>query len=359
MQKKTVVKHKFKTYFISFLAIFLMITSFFLIYSSLNIKTSSNVALLTYSEKSNLDYKVYLKKNDYFKEKYLPKNRQYIASIIDYIDVFYDYTFSSSKHIDAKYKYKVVAKINAQYKVDTNSIKQVWQDEYVLSEGKELEIKDKNTFTISENVKIDYDKYNQIINNFKKDYMLSVTSDLTVSLLIEVDGKYVPADKVFDIDADINLTIPLSEQTINIKMDYKDINNSQIVSVEKLSRFSNIPFFILGLITSVASIITIIVVVKRIMREDKKQSKYIKRLKKILHDYGDIIVEVKNPPDIPKDKSSEVMSFAELVNAQLEVRSPIIFSEKSTNEIGQFVLFDKEHAYYYLLKSDELDRNKK
>ena len=69
MQKKTVVKHKFKTYFISFLAIFLMITSFFLIYSSLNIKTSSNVALLTYSEKSNLDYKVYLKKNDYFKEK--------------------------------------------------------------------------------------------------------------------------------------------------------------------------------------------------------------------------------------------------------------------------------------------------
>ena len=148
MQKKTVVKHKFKTYFISFLAIFLMITSFFLIYSSLNIKTSSNVALLTYSEKSNLDYKVYLKKNDYFKEKYLPKNRQYIASIIDYIDVFYDYTFSSSKHIDAKYKYKVVAKINAQYKVDTNSIKQVWQDEYVLSEGKELEIKDKNTFTI-------------------------------------------------------------------------------------------------------------------------------------------------------------------------------------------------------------------
>ena len=53
------------------------------------------------------------------------------------------------------------------------------------------------------------------------------------------------------------------------------------------------------------------------------------------------------------------MSFAELVNAQLEVRSPIIFSEKSTNEIGQFVLFDKEHAYYYLLKSDELDRNKK
>lgn len=73
MQKKTVVKHKFKTYFISFLAIFLMITSFFLIYSSLNIKPSSNVALLTYSEKSNLDYKVYLKKNDYFKENIYQK----------------------------------------------------------------------------------------------------------------------------------------------------------------------------------------------------------------------------------------------------------------------------------------------
>lgn len=359
MQKKTVVKHKFKTYFISFFAILLMIISFFLVYSSLNIKTSSNVAILTYAEKSNLDYKVYLKENDYFKEKYLPKNKQYIASIIDYIDIFYDYTFTSSKPINAKYKYKVVGKINAQYKVDTNNIKQVWQNEYVLSEGKELEIKDKGTFTISENVKVDYDKYNQIISNFKKDYMLSVTSDLTVSLLVEVNGEYVPANKVFNESNDINLTIPLSEQTININMDYKDINNNQIISVQKLSRFSNISFFVLGIVTSIASIFTIYIVVKRIMREDKKQSKYIKNLKKILHDYGDIIVEVKTPPLLPKNKSSEVKNFAELVNAQIEVRSPIVFSEISVNEIGQFVLFDKEHAYYYLLKSDELNSNDK
>ena len=97
-----------------------------------------------------------------------------------------------------------------------------------MSEGKELEIKDKNTFTISENVKIDYDKYNQIINNFKKDYMLSVTSDLTVSLLIEVDGKYVPADKVFDIDADINLTIPLSEQQMERKNEHHAIQHAPL-----------------------------------------------------------------------------------------------------------------------------------
>ena len=359
MRKKTVIKHKFKTYFISFIALFLLIASFFLIYSSLNVKTSSSIALLTYSEKSNLDYKVYLKKNNYFKEKYLPKNRQYIASVIDYIDIFFDYSFASSKPIEAKYKYKIVAKIGAQYKVDTNSSKQVWENEYVLLEDQELEIKEKSSFSIKENVKIEYDKYNQIINNFKKDYMLSVTADLKVSLLIEVDGKYVPADKVFDIDADINLNIPLSEQTINITMDYKNINNSQILSTQKLSRFSNIPFFILGLITSVVSTITIGIVIKRILLEDKKQTKYIKTLKKILHDYGDIIVEVKSPPELPKDKSSEVMNFSELVNAQLEVRSPIIFSERATNEISQFILFDKEYAYYYLLKSEELDKNMK
>lgn len=358
MQKKTVVKHKFKTYVVSFFAVSLLITSFFFIYSSLNIKTSLDVPVLTYSQKSDLDYKVYLKKNNYFKEKYLTKNKQYIASIIDYIDVSYNYTFSSSKDVNLTYKYKIVAKINARYKVDTNNTKQVWQNEYVLLDEKELEINNDNTFTISENVKIDYDKYNDIISNFKKDYMLAVTSDLTVSLLVDIDGEYIPAEKVFNENADINLTIPLSEQTINIKMDYKNLDNNQIVNVEKLSRFSNLPFFAVGVISSIISIVIIISMIRNVLNEDKKQSEYIKRLKKILHDYGDMIVEVKKPPQIQKNKASEVMNFSELINAQIEVKSPIVFSEVSKNELGLFVLFDKENAYYYLLKSEEKDKEK-
>lgn len=351
MQRKTIVKHRIRTYLASFFAVALLMISVFLIISSLNIKTTTDIALLNYNEKSNLDYKVYLKENDYFKEEFLPKNRQYIASIIDYIDVFYNFDFSSSKPINAKYNYKIIATLSAQYKVDTNSIKQVWSNDYVLVDNKEAEIKDQTTFSISENVKVDYDKYNQIINNFKKDYMLSVTSDLTVSMLVEVNGEYVPAEKVFNTNSEIKLTIPLSEQTIDIKMDYKDINNNQVLNIEEIGRFNNLWFFFLGTILLLVAIIIIIFEIKRVIREDKKQSKYIKQLKRILHDYGDIIVEVKNAPDIPKGKASEVKSFSELVNAQIEVRSPIVFAEISKNELGLFVLFDKEYAYYYYLSA--------
>ena len=54
-----------------------------------------------------------------------------------------------------------------------------------------------------------------------------------------------------------------------------------------------------------------------------------------------------------KENSIEVKNFSELVNAQVELRTPIVFSEVIKNELGLFVLFNNEHAYYYTLKSTE------
>ena len=44
---------------------------------------------LHYSETSDLDYKVYLKKNNFYSEKYLEKDQTYIASLIDCINAFF------------------------------------------------------------------------------------------------------------------------------------------------------------------------------------------------------------------------------------------------------------------------------
>lgn len=358
MTKKTIVKNRFFTYLVSFFDITLLAISVFLIVSSLNIKTSSNIQLLSYNEKSNIDYNVYLKPNNYFTEKFLPKDKQYITSIIDYIEIFYNYNFSSSKNIDADYKYKIVATLEASYKVDSSNSREIWSNDYVLVEDKFEKISDKSNVSIVEKIQINYEEFNKVINSFKKDYMLSVTSNLIVNMFVEVNGVYVPAEKAFDIDNKLSVIIPMSQQTIDIKLDYEKLINDQVVNVEKIDRIENYYFLLLGIILAFVSITILILQVLKVINDDKKQSLYLKEIKKILHDYGDIIVEVKKAPKISKEKSSEVKNFSELVNAQIELRTPIIFSEVIKNELGLFVIFNNDHAYYYSIKSNERKKKK-
>ena len=47
---------------------------------------------ISYNEEgSRVNYKVYLKENDYFSNKYLGEGETYIASLIDYINIKYKY----------------------------------------------------------------------------------------------------------------------------------------------------------------------------------------------------------------------------------------------------------------------------
>lgn len=357
--KKTVVRNRFITYLIAFFGIILLVISVFLIASSLNIKTSVDMPILTYNEKRNIDYNVYLKENNYFTQKVISKDElknddaKIITSLIDYIDIFYDYSFSSSKPINGEYSYKIIGTLKAHYKVDAYTTKQVWNKDYVLAEGKIVKINKQGNFVINENIKINYDEYNKIIDSFKKDYMLAVDSNFDIAMIVELNGNVVDIEEKFKINNDINISIPLSEQTIEINTNYEEVNNDQIINVKKLKKIKNIYFLLLGIFSLIVSIAILVIQILKVIQDEKKQSVYLRELRKLLHDYGDIIIEVKKAPKITKENSIEVMNFSELVNAQMELRTPIVFSEVIKNKLGLFVLFNNEHAYYYTLKSTE------
>lgn len=358
-KKQTVVRNRFITYSIAFFGIILLVISIFLIVSSLNIKTSINVPILTYNEKRNIDYDVYLKKNNYFTQNYITKEemkndkKEIITSLIDYIDIFFDYSFSSSKPISGEYNYKIIGTLKANYKVDAYTTKQVWNKDYVLAEGKIEKLNEQGSFVVKENIKINYDDYNKIIDSFKKDYMLAVDSNFDIAMFIELDGKNIDAEENFKIDNEMKISIPLSEQIIEINDEYEEVSNNQIINVEKLKKIKNVYFLVLGIFSFIIAVAILVIQILKVIQDEKKQSLYLRELRKLLHDYGDIIVEVKKAPKITKEKSIEVKNFSELVNAQIELRTPIVFSEVIKNELGLFVLFNNEQAYYYTLKSTE------
>lgn len=351
MSERTIIKNKRKTIIATAISVTLFALSFIFISSGLNIKTVRNEEVLNYNTKSNVNYIVNLKKNNYFAEKTLPEGEQYITSLIDNVEIDYAYNLSTAKKIDATYNYKIIANVNANQKVDATTFKKVWSKDYIVKEGKELNIKDDNLIEIKDKVKINYDEYNKIINNFKKDYRIAVTSKLDVYMQVSIKGKYGKEELVEN--AKLITSIPLSEQTINITKDFKENYNGAVKKEMVVKRFNNIFVFVIGLIFLGAGIYILVKELLDIMREDKKQSKYIKTLRKYLHDYSDIIATVKQTPNILNLKLIEFSKFDELVNAQNDIRVPIIFCEDIRNEKGYFYLITQDIAYYYILKDEE------
>ena len=105
---------------LSFLCVIIILlviaVSFLIVYYKKN-----NEQFTIYSENSNIDYKVYLRNNDFFEDDYLSKDKQYIASLIDYITAEFNYNLElSEENIKYKYLYYIDAKVEVKDKTTLN-----------------------------------------------------------------------------------------------------------------------------------------------------------------------------------------------------------------------------------------------
>ena len=120
---------------------------------------------LSYEENNKINYNVYLKNNPFFNTPYLGEGKTYIASLIDYLDIFYHYDISYNRKLTGTYKYKYVAIVRANKK---DAAGYYWEKEYDLTEEKSVDIKNNVNVSIDDNVKVKYSTYNEILNEFKK-----------------------------------------------------------------------------------------------------------------------------------------------------------------------------------------------
>ena len=84
----TYLRRVFNTVILLF--IFIVLFSVFL-YEAFDYNTEHTIK---YSEGSKIDYKVYLKDNDFYDKEYLNKNMMYVANLIKNIEIDFNYNFS-------------------------------------------------------------------------------------------------------------------------------------------------------------------------------------------------------------------------------------------------------------------------
>ena len=150
---------KLITYFLILIIITVIgIISYYLISAGIN---SYIIKEVSYKEKSDIDYKVYLFDNNFFDAPYIEKGKTYISSLIDYIDIEMKYNLNFSELVSGKYIYYVNGTILANKPNSNNDT--YWNKTYTLVEPQIVEYDSNKGFDFITNIKVDYQKYNNIL----------------------------------------------------------------------------------------------------------------------------------------------------------------------------------------------------
>lgn len=344
------VKNRFVSRYI--ILILLLIISIVLICFGFIKKEFINVK---YSEDNSINYKVYLHKNNYFNTPYLDENRTYIANLINYIDIKFNYNLKLSEKINGNYKYSVMAKVKAN---KTNGEQgYYWSKDYVLVPSKMININNNDVVSISENVKVDYNKYNEILNSFKKEYSIQTEGLLDIVLNVQSTGTGKVFTEPIDITSDLSLNVPLLEKAVeaNINKNAKSHNNTITMVDRTYSKYH--------LISGVSGIILLLIAIILFINTMYKKKKFVEEnifdvtLNKILASHDSIIANVSTLPEINDMKLIEVTTFNELIDVYNEVRMPINYYKDDNGEEATFLIVNDNMAWRFILDKTNLEHH--
>jgi len=181
---------------------------------------------LKYQEKGDIFYSVCYKENEYMLDLCIEEDQDFVSNMVDYIDLRMQYIFDINEEVEYTYSYKIVGVIGIRDK-KTNTLIYDGNEEYVIQEGASSEpTKD---FTIDESMRIDYKKYTDLLDSFKKELGTALSGALKITLHIELEWKHEKFSEPVSIENDIDLVISISEQTFNFRS-YKNLRNQKTIT---------------------------------------------------------------------------------------------------------------------------------
>lgn len=316
--------------------------------------TPTTSQTINYNETSNLDYKVYLKPNKFYDTDYLGKNKVYIANLIDNIEINYRYNYNIEQPTNVNFNYSIVAKLTI---ADGSTKNNYFEKEYVLLSNKVKSIKNGMNFILNEKVSIDYAYYNSLANNFRQQFGLDTTSNLTVYLKVNKNTDIENATNPVE-NSTMFVKIPLSEKAINIELNYQDINNSNYIIQSNDSKTDNIIFGVCAAISLLATLIFSIQCIRLLTMLRGKKTIYDKYVEKILNEYDRLIVENGTGPDTENNRVIKISNFEELLDVRDNLKLPIMYYVVTKHTKSYFYIKHNDDLYLMVLKAVDLENAK-
>lgn len=315
---------------------------------------------ITYRENGKADYRIYLKDNTFFTQPYLSKsdiknnnNYIYVTSMIDRMEIDFDYEFSIDADASIDFDYKILADLMV---LDGKGEHTYLEKQYELLSTQEKFLTDDMILDINETIKLDYDYYNDIATNFRNQNGVETTSYLKVYLLL---NKHNNAEEdLFTINDsnEISVIIPLSEKSITIDISDVEIsptNQLIVANTWSLTQKSNLLLSILFTAIAIYFLIRIIRLLRMLFIRKNNYDKYIK---KILTEYDRLIVETKTAMDFSNSTIIKIDKFEELLDVHDNLNVPIMYFEVTKHQKCYLYIKDNNNIYLLQLKAVDLEK---
>ncbi len=329
---------KKKEIILSILALILSITCFVLYDKSKNMVVLNEIK---YKENGYLRYKVHLTDSSYYGTDYLDEDMQYISSIIDKLEVNYNY----NAEFDKQDKFEIITNLTANIRIVDGQTGKVI---YTKSEGLNNKKETKKEIGIEDKVTIDYKKYNQLANEFKTKYGISANCKLSLSYVIQYrdDKTGISQSRLMTME------MPLSEQMITITRT-ADINNNSSYIVSTTKSWLNTLLFVGAIVILIIDSICIVKLIDVVKKRLDSESKYDRFIKKTLKEYDAYITVSNSDYEVGGKKVFNIPSFKELLDVRNNLEKPIIYY-KIDEDHSKFSIISDE-IYEYEVSRKEMD----
>lgn len=308
---------------------------------------------VTYDENSNIDYKVYLKENSYFENNYLGKERQYIASLIDYITADFDYSLEfDSDDVEYRYEYRIDANVTVY---DENTDNVLYNKTVEMLPSVEHTTSDKKV-NIKESVSVDYHSYNDLVYGFVGLYGLrEVESVLTIDMYVNTIGSCDDFEKNEENESVITLAIPLTTQTVAIELSDDLVETENNIMLCKPNKWSFL-LLVFAIIIFVIDLVLIIFLARFELKTRTADTIYTKKFKKILNNYGSYIQELSDDFSVKGFQVVKITNFEDLLEIRDTVKQPILMKQNEEKTGAYFVIpTNAKHLYIYRLNIEDIE----
>lgn len=297
-------------------------------------------------EKGNIDYKVYLEKNDFFVNKYLGKDRQYIAELIDYVIADFEYSISlDSNDVSYKYDYRVEMEANVVNKETRNVI---FNNKKEVINKKDLVATD--GVCIYEEIMLDYNYYNNLVKNLINTYgLLDVAeSSLFVRLYVTFNCGLDDVKNASENDVVLTMQIPLAKKTVDVSLDNDvfGLDNDYFIFY---GEGNYIVFLVFAVCFGILALYLIFTLIKYWIKTNSYGSMFDKKLNKILKNYGSYIQKTEGSLDFRNYKVLKIAEFESMLELRDMLSKPIMMIENEIEGIVSFVITTEDISYVYEL----------
>ncbi len=307
---------------------------------------------IKYTDKGNINYKVYLKDNDFYDNDYLNKDMVYVSTLINKIDIDYKYLFDIEEKESINFDYDIYGKLEIK---DSDGKNTFYEKVYPITSSKKVYKDNIDKYILEERVSIDYPKYNSIANKFRQNYGIDTTSNFVVYLNVHKKGA---SDEIHKLDeySQMFVTIPLAKQSININLNTNQMNKTGYIKSVPIFKASNYYLLAVAIVCFIIFILLLIKLIKFLIKIFKLSPKYDRYVKKILKEYDRLIVETTSAPDFSNMKKINVKSFTELLDVRDNLGFPIKYYVVTKHQECNFYITHMNEVYLLIIKSIDFEK---